>query len=133
MMDKKVYKSYAILRLIMTDLIVCMSSGKGTWEHVSKVIDGQAWNKVFIITGGFFKDKINRQEAELVVIDTTKTITGMAEEIKNSLKGKINALKVAVNFISGEGREHMALVSALIQLGLGIRLMALTPEGVKEV
>jgi len=40
---------------------------------------------------------------------------------------------VGVNFISGAGKEHMALVSALMKLGVGFRLMASTMDGVKEL
>ena len=42
-------------------------------------------------------------------------------------------METAVNLISGDGKEHMALLSALLKLGVGIRLIALTKEGVKEV
>jgi len=38
-----------------------------------------------------------------------------------------------LNIVSGDGREHMAIISALLQLGLGIRLVALTKEGVRVI
>ena len=41
--------------------------------------------------------------------------------------------EAAVNLISGNGKEHMAVISALMKLGLGIRLIALTPNGIKEI
>ncbi len=117
----------------MTDLIACLSTGKGTWGHVSRVIDDMEWNKVYIITNDFFKDKINVKNAEIISVDSKKTITEMSSEIKKALDGKINDLEVALNIVSGEGREHMAVVSALLQLGLGIRLVVLTKEGVKSI
>ena len=117
----------------MTDLIACLSTGKGTWEHVARVIQSEAWGSVFIITDEFFADKIDKKDKELIIIDRNKTISEMAEEIKKCLQGKVKDLEVAVNFVSGEGREHMALISALLQLGLGIRLVVLTKEGVKTI
>ena len=42
----------------MTDLIACISSGKGTWGHVARIIDGQEWNNIFLITNDFGKDKL---------------------------------------------------------------------------
>ena len=115
----------------MTDLIACLSTGKGTIGHVTKVIEGMEWNKIFLITNGVeFKSS---KEVEMVVIDTSKTITEMAADIKKALSGKINDLEVALNIVSGDGREHMAIVSALLQLGLGIRLVALTKEGVRVI
>ena len=52
---------------------------------------------------------------------------------KITLKGKIKDPEVDVNFISGTGREHMALMSALLKLGVGIRLVAITKEGMEEI
>ena len=51
----------------------------------------------------------------------------------NNLKGKIKDTEVEVNFISGAGKEHMAIMGALLKLGVGIRLMALTRDGVEEI
>ena len=50
-----------------------------------------------------------------------------------NLKGKIKDPEIDINFISGTGREHMALMSALLKLGVGIRLKALTKEGAEEI
>ena len=49
------------------------------------------------------------------------------------LKEKISGIEVGLNIVSGSGKEHMALISALLKLGIGIRLVALTSNGVKEV
>jgi len=120
--------------LLMTELIACLSSGKGTWGHVSRLIDGQEWEKVFLITDSFGKEKFEKKgNVEFIVIDPNKFLPELAEDIKTQLKDKITGLEVGVNFISGSGKEHMALMSALQQLGVGLRLVALTKEGIKEV
>ncbi|MBW2974560.1 hypothetical protein KY366_02480 [Candidatus Woesearchaeota archaeon] len=123
----------------MTDLIACLSEGKGTSAHVAKVIEGMEWNKVFLVTTSLFKDRLTSKnlnkgkEVEIIAIDTRKTITEMSAEIRKALEGKISDLEVALNIVSGEGREHMAVISALLHLGLGIRLVALTREGVRVI
>jgi len=40
---------------------------------------------------------------------------------------------VALNLVSGNGKEHMAILSALLKLGIGVRLMAVTKDGVREL
>ncbi|MBW2980390.1 hypothetical protein KY360_03170 [Candidatus Woesearchaeota archaeon] len=118
----------------MTELVACLSSGKGTWAHVQRLIDGQEWEKIFLITNDFGKQNFKANEkTELIVIDPNRFLPELVEDIKNALKGKITGIEVAVNFISGSGKEHMALMSAVQQLGVGLRLVALTKEGVKEV
>lgn len=118
----------------MTDLIACLSTGKGTWGHVQRVIEGMEWGKVYLITNEFFKDRFNSsKKAEMILVDNKKTISEMAADIKKALDGKINDLEVGLNIVSGEGKEHMAVISALLQLGLGIRLVVLTREGVRVI
>ena len=55
------------------------------------------------------------------------------DTLRAQLKEKINDIEVALNMISGSGKLHMATLSALLKLGLGIRLIALTKQGVKEI
>jgi len=62
-----------------------------------------------------------------------KTISELSSNIQEQLKGKLNDLEVAVNIVAGSGKEHTALMSAILKLGFGIRLVALTPNGVKDI
>jgi len=57
----------------------------------------------------------------------------LVEDIKKQLKDKISGTEVALNLVSGTGKEHMAILSAILKLGLGLRFIALTKDGVKEV
>jgi hypothetical protein len=118
----------------MTDLVACISSGKGTIAHVEKVIEGEEWERVYLITSDEFKDSAPKGDnIEVIVIDKSKMLPEMIKGIKGALKDKIRIMETAVNIISGEGKEHMALLSALLQLGAGIRMVAFTKEGVKTV
>ena len=42
----------------MTDLIACISSGKGTIGHVARVIEGEEWERIYVITSKEFKDSV---------------------------------------------------------------------------
>ena len=118
----------------MTSLIACLLSGKGTWAHVSKLIEEQEWDSIFLITNEFgVKNFQPKKKVNYILIDSNKFLSEIVKDIKSQLEGKINDLEVAVNLISGTGKEHMALISALTKLGLGIRLIALTPKGIQEV
>jgi hypothetical protein len=117
----------------MTDLIACLSTGKGTVGHVKRVIEGMEWGKIFLITNDSIDESFNKENIEKISIDTGKTITEMSADIKKALDGKISGLEVALNVVSGDGRDHMAVISALLGMGLGFRLVALTKEGVKII
>lgn len=118
----------------MTELIACLSTGKGTWGHVSRLMQDGKWDKVFLITNDYGKENFNKDDkTELIAINLNQGIKELRDEILNNLKGKIKSAEVALNVISGMGREHMALISALLKLGIGFRLVALTKDGVEEI
>ena len=118
----------------MTSLIAVLSTGKGTWAHVEKVIQEKEWDNIFLITNDFgVKNFKPQKKVDYILIDSNKFLPEMVEDIKKQLENKIPDTEVALNFVSGNGKEHMAVMSALLKLGLGIRLVALTTKGVKEI
>ncbi len=117
----------------MTSLIACLSTGKGTWGHVSRIIEDEKWDKVFLITNEFGKENFQQtKNTELIIIDSNKGLKELQKDIIEQLKDKVEG-EVALNIVSGTGKEHMALLSALLKLGLGIRFIALTKDGVEEI
>jgi len=118
----------------MTDLVVCLSSGEKSWAHVGRLIEEQDWSNVFVVTNDFGKKNFRPgKEVDFVVVDFQKPVSELIEDIRKGLTGKINDFEAALNIVSGNGKEHMAILSALLKLGVGIRLMAVTKEGVKEL
>lgn len=107
----------------MTTLITLLSTGKGTWTDVIKLISSHEWEKVYIITNEFGQKTFQKKEnMELIVIDSNKPLLELISQIKNSLK--VMDTEVALNLSSGSGKEHMAVLSAILKSGLGIRLVS---------
>ncbi|MEJ2267515.1 MAG: hypothetical protein P8X70_00355 [Nanoarchaeota archaeon] len=115
------------------ELIALLSSGKGTWAQVSGLMKYGNWDKVILLGNDFAKQFTNEKEFEFIKIDLDKKIKELKEEFKEKLKGKINGTEVALTIASGDGKQHMALISALINLPVGIRFAALTREGVIDL
>ncbi len=118
----------------MTDLIACLSTGKGTWGEVKKIIELQDWDKIFLITNEFGKEKFSSEkDVHFILVNSLNdSAEEMTEKIKNYL-GKIYNTEVALNLTSGTGKEHMAIISAIIKSGLGFRLIVVEGEEIKEV
>ncbi len=118
----------------MVELVACLSTGKGTWGHVSRLINDGTWDNVVLLTNEFGKENFtNEKNALLLVVDARQPLLDLTAAVHEALKGKIKGTEVAVNLVSGDGKEHMALLTALLKLGLGIRFVALTKEGIKEL
>ena|SRR3989344_5365251 len=116
----------------MTDLVACMTDEKGA-SHVSSLVKNHDWNKIFLITNGSNISFSSDKKIEFVPVDFTKPVVDVIEIIRRSLSGRISDFEVALNLVSGSGKEHMAILAALLKLGVGVRLMAITKEGVREL
>ena len=46
----------------MTTLIACLSTGKGTWGHVNRLIEDGKYEKVFLITNDYGKENFNKND-----------------------------------------------------------------------
>ena len=121
----------------MTSLVASLGAGKGTWNEVAKLISSESWSGIFLVTNDFGKENFGQKfggaKAEFVVVNDLSPAEQLLQEIKKGLSGKINDTEVAVNMASGTGNVHMALIAALIQLGMGIRFVVPSESGAKEL
>lgn len=118
------------------ELIALLSSGKETWAQISGLIKQGDWDKVIILGDDFssqFKIEDKKEITEFIKVDLGKRLIDLREDISKKLKGKIKGVEVAVTIASRNGKEHMALISALINLPVGIRFAALTRTGVVDL
>lgn len=116
----------------MADLIATLSTGKGTWAEVSALIRSEQWENIYLITNSFGKEKFsNEKKAQMIVLDENLSVEDMKGVIMAELKDKLK-MEAAVNILSGSGKEHMALLSALISMGVGFRLV-IEKDGMKEL
>ena len=110
------------------ELVAMISSGKGTWAQIGGVIKNQEWDNIILIGDNFAKQFTTEKDFEFIEVSSQRLIE-LKEEIQKKLKGKIKGTEVALSIASGTGKEHMALISALLSLPVGIRFTALTKDG----
>ena len=119
----------------MPTLLACLSTGKGTWSEVTKIMQSQPWTKIFLITNQFGKDNftIKDERTSLIVIDPFLEPVALTEHIKKELTGKISDFEIGLNIASGSGKEHMALLEAVLELGLNFRLITVDRNQVETL
>ena len=127
----------------MAHLIACLGSDKETWNDVNKVIQSGFFDKVYIITTEaserhYVKPILpalkNNVIIKLVKLNFNNASEDLVPELyvilkKYFLEDKIQDLDIAVNIISGTGKEHSIIISTLMKLGYGIRLVDLDKNG----
>lgn len=115
----------------MADLIACLTTDEHH-KHVHRLINEAEWDRVFLVSTEETKKKHKfGKEVFYIVIDPKKPINEYVEDIKKSLKGYF--LEVGVNLVNGTGKDHMAILSAVMKAGLSFRLVAVTKNGVEEI
>ncbi|MDD5699697.1 MAG: hypothetical protein PHH00_00690 [Candidatus Nanoarchaeia archaeon] len=118
------------------ELVALLSSGQGTWGQVSGLIKYGEWDRIILFGDDFasqFKAEDKQDKIEFIKVDLSKRILDLRDEFQKKLKGKIDGTEVALSIASGDGKEHMALISALINFPVGIRFAALTKDGVVDM
>jgi hypothetical protein len=115
------------------ELVALLSKGEGSWAQVSGLLKYGDWEKVILVGGDFAKEFKHEKEFEFIKVDLEKKLIELKEDFLKKFKGKISGTEVALSIASGDGKEHMALISALINLPVGIRFAALTKEGVIDL
>ena len=111
------------------ELVAFLGAGQGTWGQVAGVINKGDWENIILVGSDFARKFNSEKDFEFIEIKNTGLID-LKEEIQKKLQGKIKGTEVGLTIASGDGKEHMALISALLSLPVGIRFTALTKDGI---
>ncbi len=115
-------------------LVAFLSSGKGTWGQVSGLMKRGEWEKIVLIGDSYAKNfTVQGIDFDFIETDLTKSLVPLKKDFITKLKEKLDTslgAEVGVSLASGNGKEHMALISALLSIPVGVRLTALTKDGV---
>ncbi len=118
----------------MSSLVAILSSGKGTWAYVSSLISKGSWDKVYLICNDYAYDnfKVDMNKVIKLKIDENNPEKSI-RILSNFFKEQVKDFEVALNLVSGSGLEHMAILSAVLKSGLGVRFVYFKNNDVVEM
>ena len=118
----------------MAQLVALLSKGEGTWGQVSGLIKRGEWEKIVVIGSSYARNfLVEDAQFDFVEVDLEKPLVALKNELVEKLKPRLDSdfnSEVALSVASGTGKEHMALVSALLAIPVGVRFTALTKDGI---
>ena len=119
----------------MATLVALLSTGKGSWGQVAGLVKRGEWERVILLGPSFAKEfNMPGETFDFIEFDPNKSLVQLKKEILSKIKPKLNNLnfgaEAALSIASGKGKEHMALISALLSVPIGVRFTALTKDGV---
>jgi len=112
------------------EFIGVLSSGKGTWGQVAGLMKKGEWEKIIILGPSYAKEFTSEIPFDFIEYDPESSLVQLKKDFGDKLKDRLDGLEVALSLASGSGKEHMALISALLSIPVGVRFTALTKEGV---
>lgn len=115
------------------ELVALVSTGKGSWSEISSLIDMGEWEKILLVGEEYAKKFSSRKSSEFIQVNLNQTVEGIKKELLWKLKNKLRGPEVALNISSGTGKEHIALISALLCIPVGIKFVVATEKGIAEL
>jgi hypothetical protein len=114
----------------MTELIITLGENNRSWPYIQQLIKVEDWTNIFVIGNKVVEDsfRVEGKVINFIVINEKETVKTIVQNITRELKEKITGTEVALNFVSGKGKLHMALIPSVLKLGLGIRFVVLNEE-----
>jgi len=121
--------------MIPRTIIIPLSMGKGTWREAIHI--ARQAERAVILTAAYAADRVasdtripgekhsyNPDQPILTLRDTFITL------LRETVEGEI---EVGVSLISGSGKEHMALLGALMRIPIAFRLVTLENDTLIEL
>lgn len=115
------------------ELVASVGLDKESWGQVTGLINHGTWDKVILIKNKLALDFPVPEGIEALFIDPSQPLTEIKNALIEKLKPLLSEFDACVSIASGTGKEHMALISALLAIPVGIRLVAFTKKGVEFV
>lgn len=117
----------------MSTLVVCFSPGSAPESYVGRLVSGEKWDKVVVVSNAAVPEGLSKSPCDPIVVDDNSPAPELVDSLCSGLKGRIADVEVCLNMVCGGGKLHMALLASLLKLGLGIRLYVVTKEGLVQI
>lgn len=115
------------------ELVAFVGKDEENWGQITALMKRGKWDKVVVVKN---KDVSGFpvEGSEVINVNSSMLIGALKDELIQKLKPKISGdFEVALSIASGNGKEHMALISALLNIPVGVKLAVYTKNGVEFI
>ena len=116
------------------ELVAFVGGDKENWREITGVMNRLECDKIVIVKDKKVSGFPNSLKTRVVDVDSGAPLMELKSEMMSKIKKELMGdFEVALSLASGNGKEHMALISALLSIPVGIRLVVFTKKGVEFV
>ena len=113
------------------ELVAFIGEDKENWGQITALLNRMEYEKAIIVKSSTEEFAVN-DKCRILQVDSKKPLIELKDNIQSKLKPLLSGdFEVALSLASGSGKEHMAIVSALLNVPVGIRLVVYTKDGIQ--
>jgi hypothetical protein len=115
------------------NLVAFLGTDKENWGQITALINRmEDCEKVLLFRNKSAENFPATENCEIVEIDSSLPLMQMQKQIQEKVKSYFkDDFEIALSLASGTGKEHMALISAVLSAPMGIKLVAFTKNGIE--
>jgi len=115
-------------------LVCFQGTDKESWAQINALLKRGEWEKVSIVKNKAAEHFPMPESCAILEVDSSIPLLELKEDIIKKLRPTIGKeFEIALSLASGTGKEHMALISALLNIPVGVRLVAFTKKGIEFI
>jgi hypothetical protein len=116
-------------------LVAYLGKDTGTYGQISALINRmEDTEQILLLKDKSTESPFTNPKCKILDVDSSLDLLTFKTQIQDALKPHLKEdFEVALSLASGNGKEHMALISALLTLPVGIKLTAFTKSGVEFI
>lgn len=100
------------------------------WGQVAAVMNRMSAERIILVMDKEARGFPVNEKYEVIEVNSATPMVALKQLLVERLRTALgNEFDVAVSLASGSGKEHMALLAALLSVPVGVHLVAYTKEG----
>ncbi|MBI5804243.1 hypothetical protein HY450_03300 [Candidatus Pacearchaeota archaeon] len=114
------------------ELVTLLGKDADNIGQINALINRMDCDKIIILKNPSTNFSHPNQKCKTINLNSDLDLFSLKKEIQAKISSELSGdFEVALSIASGSGKEHMALISALLSIPVGIKIVAYTKNGVE--
>ena len=114
------------------EFVAYVGTDKENWGQITALMNRLENEETVLVMAKQVSGFPTNERCKVITIDPTRPLVELKEEILTKLRPVVKGdFEVMVSLASGTGKEHMALIAALLNAPVGVKLVVYTKDGIQ--
>ncbi|MEK6928219.1 MAG: hypothetical protein AABX11_07335 [Nanoarchaeota archaeon] len=114
------------------EFVAFIGEDRESWGQISALLNRLEYESCVLVVSSKAEGFPAPENAKVIEVKSEMPLIEMKEFLVQKLKPILKGdFEVSLSIASGNGKEHMAIVSALLNIPVGIKLVVYTKQGIE--